>query len=235
MNIYKKEYQVLSSDVDPALNLKISTLFTWMQEAAIAHTIELGVTRQRSFDIGLLWVVIQYRIRFYSLPVYDDIVTLSSWPGKDMHLFFPRYFRLAGRDGRPLADASSVWGLMSEESRQIVFPEEHGIHIPQTVTGDEIPLPSRIRSHTPERTVSFTVPYSYLDLNGHMNNARYFDLASDHMSEDLRSRPVKELSADFVGEARYGDEITLGLSTEKDGFVISGEREKNIFRLSYLF
>ena len=108
MNIYKKEYQVLSSDVDPALNLKISTLFTWMQEAAIAHTIELGVTRQRSFDIGLLWVVIQYRIRFYSLPVYDDIVTLSSWPGKDMHLFFPRYFRLAGRDGTNGKDGTSL-------------------------------------------------------------------------------------------------------------------------------
>ncbi len=235
MNIYRIKRQVLSSDVDPALNLKISTLFTWMQEAAIAHTIEMGVTRQKSFDLGLLWVVIQYRIRFEKLPAYDDIVTLTSWPGKDMHLFFPRYFKLEAQSGETIAAASSIWGLMSREERRIVFPEEHGIHIPQTVTGDEIELPARIRSSKPEKTLAFTVPYSYLDLNGHMNNARYFDLASDHMSEELRHRPVKELQADFVGEARFGDEITLGLNCGADSFVLSGEREKNIFRLSYLF
>ena len=235
MDIYTRSFRVLSGDVDPSLTLKVSTLFTWFQEAAMTHTIEMGITRQRTLDLGILWVVVQYRIRITRLPSYDEAVTLSSWPGRDMHLFFTRYFSLTGPDGEPFADASSFWAMMSKETRELVYPASHGITIPGTVTGKEIPLPSRIRGREPEKTAVFTVPYSYLDLNGHMNNARYFDLASDQMDEETRSLPITELSADFIGEARYGDELTLGIYREKDRFQISGKRDKDVFRLDYRF
>ena len=235
MDIYSRSFRVLTGDVDPSLTLKISTLFAWMQEAAMSHIIELGFPRQRTLDMGLLWVVVQYRVRITRLPSYDEPVTLSTWPGKDMHLFFSRHFSLTGPDGEPMADASSFWAMMSKESRELIYPASHGITIPETVTGKEIPLPSRIRAGKPEVTSSFTVPYSYLDLNGHMNNTRYFDLASDQMSDEMRSLPVKELSADFIGEARYADQLTLGIHTEEDRFVISGARDKDVFRLDYRF
>ena len=129
--IYAQEFRILSSDVDLSRSLRLSTLFTRIQEAAIAHTIELGVPRQKTLDRGLLWVVTQYRARFTRLPQYDEDVRLRSWPGKTMHLFFPRYFRLEDREGNALAEISSLWSLMEASSRRIVFPEEYDITIPE--------------------------------------------------------------------------------------------------------
>ena len=47
MKIYRQDFQILSSDVDMSRKLRLSSLFTRLQEAAIAHTIDLGVTRER--------------------------------------------------------------------------------------------------------------------------------------------------------------------------------------------
>ena len=173
MSIYRQDFQVLSSDVDMSQRLRLSALFTRLQEAAIAHTIELGVTRDKTLDQGLLWAVTQYRVKFHRMPAYDETVTLLSWPGKTMHLYFPRYFRLVDTRGRVLLDAASLWVLIDNKTRGIVFPEEHDIYIKEVVTGNELPLPGRLRKSAADTVSDFLVPYSCVDLNGHMNNARY--------------------------------------------------------------
>ena len=71
MKIYRQDFQILSSDVDMSRKLRLSSLFTRLQEAAIAHTIDLGVTRDKTLDQGLLWAVTQYRAVFHRLPEYD--------------------------------------------------------------------------------------------------------------------------------------------------------------------
>ena len=105
MKIYRQDFQILSSDVDMSRKLRLSSLFTRLQEAAIAHTIDLGV---------LLWAVTQYRAVFHRLPEYDEKVTLLSWPGKTMHLYFPRYFRIVDTNGIVLFEAVSLWVLIDQ-------------------------------------------------------------------------------------------------------------------------
>lgn len=235
MNMYRQDFQILSSDVDMSQKLRLSALFTRLQEAAIAHTIELGVTRDKTLDRGLLWAVTQYRVKFHRMPEYDEKVSLLSWPGKTMHLYFPRYFRLVDTRGRVLIDAASLWVLIDRETRGIVFPEEHDIYIREVVTGNELLLPGRLRRTETEAVSNFTVPYSYVDLNGHMNNARYYDLAVDRMPDALRSRTPSELTSEHIGEAQLGDLITLGCSSSEDSFTICGEKDKPVFRMKFQY
>ena len=115
MSMYRQDFQVLSCDVDSARRLRLSTLFTKLQEAAIAHTIELGITREKTLDQGLLWAVTQYHALFHRLPEYDEKVSLLSWPGKTMHLYFPRYFRLVDTKGSVLFEAVSYWVLIDSK------------------------------------------------------------------------------------------------------------------------
>ena len=168
------------------------------------------MTRDKTLDQGLLWAVTQYRAVFHRLPEYDEKVTLLSWPGKTMHLYFPRYFRIVDTNGIVLFEAVSLWVLIDQATRGIIFPESHDIFIKETVTGNELPIPGRIRRQEPQSSTTFTVPYSFVDLNGHMNNARYYDLAVDNMPGELRSRRLKELSSEHIGEAQLGDVMKIG-------------------------
>ncbi|MBR3361592.1 MAG: hypothetical protein IKG39_09655, partial [Lachnospiraceae bacterium] len=81
----------------------------------------------------------------------------------------------------------------------------------------------------------FTVPYSYTDLNGHMNNTRYFDLAEDTMPASLRCRNIRKISAEYSSEAHAGEPVTLRFACDENAFFLSGEAEKRLFRLSLLY
>lgn len=235
MRIWRQDFRILSSDVDLTRKLRLSTLFTKLQEAAISHTIELGVGRDRTLDRGLLWAVTQYRLNIDRMPEYDERVTLLSWPGKTMHLYFPRYFRLLDEKGRVLLDAVSLWVLIHEKARTIVFPEDHGIELPEVRTGDELPLPGRLRKEETAVSHSFTVPFSYVDLNGHMNNARYYDLAQDIMPEEFRGRKLTALSSEYIGEARLGDTLQAGCALSENACYVCGSTEKPLFRMKFEF
>ena len=232
MSIYQKEYTLLSTDVDLFQRLRLSRLFTWMQEAAIAHTTELGMGRDKTLDKGLLWIITLTRTEIERLPVYDEPVTLRSWPGKTMHMFFPRYSTLTDASGQVLVRSSMFWGLMDQSTRHLVFPEDHGIEIEGDSAPAPLPLPAPLKMPPAAQTGTFTVPYSYIDLNGHMNNTRYLDLAEDRMPDSLRALPVREIRTEYDAEASLREEIRLEASAGPDAVAMAGYGEKRLFRLT---
>lgn len=235
MNVYSKEYKVLSSDVDLYRRARLSRLFTWLQEASIAHTEALGAGRDKTLDRGLLWIIAQQEAKITRLPAYDELVRVSSWPGKTMHVFFPRYYRVTDADGNVLLQSAALWALMDEKSRKTVFPEQWGVSVPASVSGDGAPLPRSPRTEETDRALPFTVPFSYVDLNGHMNNTRYFDLADDLLPEALRVRTPRNVAVEYGGEARLGETVTLRCAQSETHFYLSGETEKRLFRLKYQY
>lgn len=235
MSVYEKSFRLLSSDVDARRRLRLSRLFTFLQEASIAHTTALGMGREKTLDRGLLWIVTLQQVTVRRLPVYDEAVRLLSWPGETMHLYFPRYYRMEDGDGRTLLTGSALWALMDQETRRMVFPEEHGIEIEGERSEKPLPLPAAPKPAQGGEGEVFTVPYSYVDLNGHMNNTRYLDLCEDRMPDDLRARSIREVRAEYSGEAKLGEAVRLLAERQGDVFRLSGERERKLFRLSLTY
>ena len=221
--MYEREYRILSSDTDAKRRLRLSRLFTFLQEASIAHTTELGMGREKTLDRGLLWIVTLQQADIVRLPEYDERIRLFSWPGDTMHLLFPRYYRVEDEAGETIVRASALWALMDSATRRVVFPEEWGIEIVGERTGAEPAPPAAPRSPKDGETDIFTVPYSYVDLNGHMNNTRYFDLAEDRMPEELRAGSAARVRAEYSREARLGDTVSLKSETADGTFLLLGE------------
>ena len=148
-----------------------------------------------------------------------------------MHLLFPRYYSMETDAGEPLLKASAIWSLVDAETRKVVFPERYGVEIEGVATGDEIALPSTIRKLDCDREREFTVPYSYVDLNGHMNNTRYFDLAEDCIPAAAEGRALRSIRTEYVSEARFGESFTVSWGEENGEYFIQGEGEKPVFRM----
>ena len=235
MSIYTREILLRSEDVDMHRRLRTSVLFRLLQEASIRHTEELGMGREKTLDKGLLWILTHQRAEIERMPVYDEKVVLKSWPGKSMHLLFPRYYSLETEEGEPLLKASAIWCLMDSMTRKIAFPETYGIVIDGLTTGEEIKLPSAMKRLECTEERRFRVPYSYVDLNGHMNNTRYFDLAEDTAPGASEGRPLKLIESEYVNEARYGEELTVRWGTEGCRTYMTGENGKTVFRMAFTY
>ncbi len=220
-----------SRDVDMHRRLRTSELFKLLQEASIRHTEALGMGREKTLDKGILWVLLMQRAEITRMPCYDETVVLKSWPGTTMHLLFPRYYSMETDAGEPLLKASAIWSLVDAETRKVVFPERYGVEIEGVATGDEIALPSTIRKLDCDREREFTVPYSYVDLNGHMNNARYFDLAEDSIPAAAAGEKLRLVCAEYSNEAHLGEQLRLRWSREDRRCYMEGGAEKTCFRM----
>ena len=235
MDIYTKEYRILSCDVDPMRRLRLSRLFTMLQEAAIAHTEALGAGRAKTLDKGYLWVVTLQQAKIARLPVYDEKIRLLSAPGETMHSIFPRYYRIEDAQGNELVNASALWTLMNMNTRAMVFPHQAGVSVPGAKPGWKTFFPAPPKLPTSGEETEFTVPYSYTDINGHMNNTKYIDLAEDLMPSELRGARAVEVSVEYTGEAKCGDRLLLSQSAEEGRFLMSGKTEKRLFRLGIIY
>ena len=232
MSIYCETLQLRSRDVDLHRRLRTSRLFELFQEASIRHTEQLGMGREKTLDKGLLWIVTLQEADIARMPVYDETVTLESWPGETMHVFFPRYYRVLDAAGECLVTGSAMWMLLESESRKMVFPDRHGIVIEGVKTGHETALPSPVGRVEGSESGTFTVPYSYVDLNGHMNNTRYFDLTEDLLGAAASGRELRRVRAEYLQESRLGDTLSVSWSsTDDDSFRVEGRTQKPCYRM----
>ncbi len=232
MSVYERNYHLRSKDVDMYRRLRTSVLFEWLQEAAITHTEALGMGRDKTLDRGLLWVVTMQKAEILRMPVYDEKITLRSWPGETMHVFFPRHYILADEKGGTLVRANALWMLVDRDSRRMVFPDRYGIVIDGCSVGEELPLPSAPARLPIREEKCFSVPFSYVDLNGHMNNTRYFDLMEDALPAAAEGRLLREISTEYTSEVCLGDDIMLRWGEESGCFYLEGILEKPRFRMA---
>ena len=191
--------------------------------------------RDKTLDRGILWVLGLQRARISRMPEYDEEIVVKSWPGRTMHVLFPRYYSVETADGETLIRSSALWTLVDAEKRKMVFPEKAGIVIDGVVTGEEIPLPSPVPRMDCSHHSAFTVPYSYVDLNGHMNNTRYFDLAEDLTGAAAAGEKLTDIQVEYVSEARLGQELAVSWARDGGRFFVTGEAEQCVFRMGLTY
>lgn len=232
MSVYSTEFKILASDVDMYRRLRLSRLFTILQDVSLRHTDELGMGRDKTLDRGILWVVTMQRVDAERLPVYDEVVRLETWIGRVRHVMFPRFFRMTDLEGHTLLTASGFWMLIDEEKRCLLYPQHIGIAFPEENVADEPPLPSAPKSLEISGESLYTVPFSSIDLNGHMNNARYLDLAENVMPEEIRAKDIRRINAEYAAEIRPDETVRLETGAEENAFYMACTRDdKRLFRI----
>lgn len=231
MSIYRTTYHLKNNDVNLYRRLRTSRLFEMLQAACVMHTEQLGAGRTKTLDKGLLWVVIQQTLTVERMPEYDEKIVVETWPGNTMHVLFPRYFRVLDVKGNILINGSALWTLIDAKTRSFVFANQYGIDVPGESHPGEAGLPKAIKTETTDTHQSFKVPFSYCDLNGHMNNARYLDLVEDALPCAAEGRQFTSITTQYDHEIRYGETIDLSWGKHGNAYFIRGDGKKNCFRI----
>jgi acyl-ACP thioesterase len=209
-NIWQQIHQIRSYEVDCHHRLAILSIFNFMQEAASRHAEALGVSIQQLLLDNYTWLLARLKIKIESFPIWQDRITISTWPSGAQRLFALRDFQLQDGNNQTVAAAISAWLVLDVEKRRPVrigpFVDRlrpiEGDHIlPDTL--DKLPgLASR--THAKE----FVVRYRDLDINQHVNNVSFVEWLMESVPAGvLNTAVLAELEINFLAEAFYGDHI----------------------------
>lgn len=209
-SVYITHYEVSAHHADCFGRCKASALLRFAQDAAGEHCVLLGTDRDTLIQRRYFWAVIRQRLEVSRLPAEGETVTVKTWPMPTTRVAYPRATEGFDAEGNSLFKVISLWVLMDMDSRAMVLPGKSGIDVPGITFGTELKAPGGIPSGNYVNQYLRTVEDSDLDINRHMNNARYLDWLWDLLDTQFhKTHPLKAVSICYMSEALAGQTLQL--------------------------
>ena len=228
---YCEKTLLLSRDCDLGGLWKPSAILTAMQETAGLHSHILGCGRETLVQKGVVWVLTRCEVQMEKEARMGSRLSIETFPMPLRRWFFPRYFVFRDDAGAQVGAAGTLWVLFDLEKRCMVAPGDVAGAIPDN--SDLTPplgVPGPVPRLTGETAASARTPvYSELDVNGHVNNARYADWLCDALGlETLRDLRVRDMRLSYAAEIRPGQEMDLTLTRDGLAFHLTGAHEGKV-------
>ncbi|GAB3043673.1 acyl-[acyl-carrier-protein] thioesterase [Virgibacillus ainsalahensis] len=227
--LYKKNYHIDLRDVDFKKKLRLSTLFSYFQEAASLSAENLGVGIDTlANNYGVAWILVRIRVEIDRLPELNEKITIETWPQEPGRLEFERDFIVRDPKGLPIIRAVSAWMIMDLKERKLKRPSYISFENPSVMEERAIDYKlKKLKSvGSMETAYHKVIGYSDTDFNGHLNNSKYVDYMLDCFPiKDHRIHETKSIEMNFNHEALPGDTIILqkGISNIMDSGLINIE------------
>ena len=234
--IYQETFLLRTSQCDYRGTWRPSAIFEAMQEASGMHSHLLGCGRDALIQQGFVWVLSRMEVQMGKYPGVGDTVTVETYPMNNRRWFFPRFFIFRNEQGDELGCASSLWVLLDLETRKMA-PPDRVVHLIPDNSDLTAPmgLPSAAVEADGEESRFTRVPaYTDLDVNNHVNNARYVDWLCDALGyETLERQTLRNICINYEAEVRPDQAVELKLKQHGEAFSLSGYHgEKRHFGIS---
>lgn len=187
--------------------------------------LNVGVTK-------LSWILLEWKLKVIKRPIYGQTLTVNTW-GRNMAKFFTyRDYEIYDENNDLCVIATSKWVLIDVESNKISrltddiisrYQQEQK-NVFQNDDIEKIDIPNDYDS-----IIKYTVKRRDIDLNFHMHNLYYLDLAYEALPDDIYAqRPFDKVRISYKKEIKLGDTINCKYKKQENQniVVITDEEDK---------
>jgi acyl-ACP thioesterase len=191
----------------------------YLQEAAALHAEQLGFGVDSLNTINSYWVLSNLRIEINRLPKWNDEITVKTWPSGYNRLIATREFVAKDQNNCELFRAGSQWMVLDKGRNRPKNIFRLDLNLPKTgekALSEEL---VRLEPHDDYSEVDrISVPYSSIDLNGHVNNTEYVRWGIDALRKAFTFKGnIRPMHATYLSEVFEADELNLLLSQNNNG------------------
>ena len=223
--IYSQNFTLNDSHVDCFGRLKPSCLLQCIQEVASIHGSAMGADYDTQMAKNHFWAILRTRVQVTRLPRSGETITLKTWPMPTTRVAYPRSVIAFDENGGELFRAISLWVMMDRTTRAMVIPAKSGFLFEGRLEGTELAVPGSLAPRPMASESCRRVCFTDLDINGHMNNTRYFDWIYDLLSAAFhRENSLREFVICYLSEAREGEVLTMQYEAADGVLQVEGTR-----------
>lgn len=214
MGIREDKFIVRTYECQSNGNIKICALMQYLQEIASVHADELGFGNTWLNEINGYWVLSNIRVEINLLPKWNDEVIIRTWPSGNTRLIATREFVGKEGEGRELFRASSEWTILNKDTNR---PKNlSGLNMNSLAVGPKV-IEKEIERLKPiddyAQVEQVWVPYSSIDLNGHVNNTEYVRWGIDAIRAKFQFEgDIRSLQVTYLAEVFMDDKLDLLVS-----------------------
>lgn len=235
MNQYTYHTTVLNADGDFRRMIKPSALFRYVEQAAADHARAYGMDDAFFKAHHTAFLVGKQAAQITRMPLRAEKLTFLTACEPCKKGSMKRLTRILDEAGKECALIDSRW-IMVDTDRECIL-RQPSWYTPgywnENLDGELPQLVHKAKELT--CAGSRTASYSLCDLNGHVNNACYLDIACDALPlEVVKAGPLKFVSVKYHREIPLGSQVEVFYAPSADGWYVMGRREEHAAFECYL-
>ncbi len=212
-NIFEQTFTIRSYQVDNETFLTIPSLFSMMQEVAWEHANRHEAGRDFLHPLNLFWALSKVYVKINRLPKWNEKVTFKTWGKEVKFLTHPRDYELYDESGELLLAATSNWIILDTfqfkpQKVEFRYASDYTYNQKDAVS---VKVPKLKAIDFQDEMPHFNpVLYSDLDMNQHVNNAKYLQwLLDSHSYKNFSISNIKEIAINYISQAKLGDNYAI--------------------------
>lgn len=205
--MFSFDTRVSYSRVDRNGRVPLYEIMNYLQDCSNFQSEELGAGIEYMESEGKAWVLTAYKILINKPLKLGQKICIGTAPTQFKSLFGSRQYFIKDEAGEYLVLADSQWILIDIDSRKPLRITDKDAEVYKTEPEfADITATRRIKFEgEKQRMQDFQVKKTYIDNNGHMNNADYLRVAQEILPENFF---CSELDIVYSKEALEGQVIT---------------------------
>ena len=205
--MYEMKHRVRYSEISPDKHIDIEQVVKYFQDCSTFDSENIGQGLDYLEKAGYVWLLAAWQVEVTRYPSMGEEIIIATWPHDTKGILAYRNFEIRDLAGNRLVAANSIWFYMNCKTG-----------IPKKLVEDDVKaygckekLPIKYKSRKiklPDengcKKEDFPVKKADLDTNGHVNNARYIEMALEYIEEESS---IISMRADYRKSAVLGDRI----------------------------
>ena len=202
----------------------------FMLQAATQHADERGFGYSSMTSRKKVWVLSRLAVEMFEYPKNEAVLTIKTWIFNVNRLFTERHFAFENHTGKAIGFARTSWASIDLETRKPTnLLELYGL---TDYTREEQEAPIEPLTKIPilkdnfETVAEFTVKYSDLDINNHLNSMKYIEHFVDAFDFSLfKEKEIRRMEINYTAEVGYGTRLKILQRKENDSSYILGMKD----------
>ena len=210
--VWTESVTIRSYEVDFRQQATPEALCRYFLEAAWNHAEALGVGYSHLATQNRVWVLARLLIKISGSLPWGATARLRTWPRATKSALAMREFELLDLAGSQILGGSSAWLVLDANTRKPQRIDGLLAHIrdftQRTAIGQD---PTKLSiSADASKSAVVTAKYSDIDVNGHVNSARYIAWILDSYPIHYHEQHgLKLIALNYVGETKAGSTVSI--------------------------
>ena len=229
--IYTEKFKIPLKDIGKDNKIKNRAVLEILENIACYHSDLVGYGVNNIKETKVTWILLDWKLKVINRPIYGQVLTVNTW-GKGMNKFFTyRDYEIYDNNNNLCAIATSKWALIDTEKGKMsrlteniinaYKPEKNTVFEEKSL--DKVKIPEEFSN-----TIKYEVIRKDIDINKHMHNLYYLDLAYEALPDEIyNKRPFDYVRITYKKEIKLGEKVKCKY-VEQDGkyvIVIKSEDE----------
>ncbi len=222
--MYTYNTRVSISHVDRNGTVPLYQIMNLLQDCSTFQSEDLGLGVDYLMSQGKAWILIAYKINKIKDLKLGQEICLGTSPTGFKGLMASRQFFIKDMEGNYLVKADTVWVMIDLNTRMVTRASKEDVAMYGTgILFDDVKAKRKlILNDEREAMPAFKVLKTYIDNNGHMNNADYLRAVEEFVPD---TGQYSKISITYNKEALEGDMVYPFVSREENGIGICLENK----------